>query len=135
MENIDIGVLEGHDELEIKDVLGRFATDVIGTCAFGLNLNTVSQKDSPFHRYGKSFFDPSMAFLFKEICLLISPMILNILKIKDFSQDAVRFFHMQLHGTMKYREDNNVVRNDFVHVLMQARKDLVLNEDVPKEGQ
>lgn len=65
---------------------------------------------------------------------MISPALLNIVKLKDFPPQATKFFHTAFHETITYREQNNIVRNDFVQVLMQARKDLVLNKNISEDG-
>ncbi|GLG95590.1 Probable cytochrome P450 28a5 [Gryllus bimaculatus] len=38
----------------------QFTTDVIGTCAFGLQLNSMSESESEFRKMGKKVFDPSV---------------------------------------------------------------------------
>lgn len=65
---------------------------------------------------------------------MINPALLKLFKIRDFKPDAVRFFQSIFRNTIKYREQNNIVKNDFIHILMQVRRDLVLNETLPPSG-
>jgi len=134
MENIDKELKENNDQIEIRDIMGKYSTDVIGTCAFGLKLNAINDDESEFRKYGKSIFTPSLRALFRELCLLISPALLKVIRVKDFPTDATDFFHKAFKETIAYRLENKIVRNDFVHYLLQARNDLVLNENLPKHG-
>ncbi|KAL4096794.1 hypothetical protein QTP88_021678 [Uroleucon formosanum] len=132
MKNIDKNLNKNDNEIEVRNIVGKYSTDVIGTCAFGLKLNTTSDDESPFHKYGKSVFTPSLRALFRELCLLITPAILKVVRVKDFPTAATDFFHAAFKETITYRLENKIVRNDFVNCLMQARNDLVLNTDLPK---
>ncbi|XP_008183473.1 probable cytochrome P450 6a13 [Acyrthosiphon pisum] len=132
MKNIDIDLKKSGDEIEVRDIMGKYSTDVIGTCAFGLKLDAINDDESPFRKHGKSIFAPSLRQLFREMCMLISPVLVKVVRVKDFPKDATDFFHAAFKETMKYRHENKIVRNDLVHCLMQARNDLVLNTDLPK---
>jgi len=134
MKNIHKNFMKNDDKMEVRDMLGKYSTDVIGTCIFGLKLNAVSDDNSTFRKYGKSIFAPSLRTHLRELSLMISPTLLNILKFKDFPADATEFFHSAFHETITYREKNNIVRNDFVQTLIQARNDLVLNKSIPQGG-
>ncbi|XP_026810291.1 probable cytochrome P450 6a13 [Rhopalosiphum maidis] len=132
MENIDKELKENNNQIEIRDIIGKYSTDVIGTCAFGLKLNAINDDESEFRKYGKLIFTPSLRALFREVCLLISPALLKVIRVKDFPTDATDFFHRAFKETIAYRLENKIVRNDLVHYLLQARNDLVLNENLPK---
>jgi len=43
------------DETEIHDLLGKYATNVIKSCAFGLKLDSMTDEDSEFRKYGRQF--------------------------------------------------------------------------------
>ncbi|XP_015379191.1 PREDICTED: probable cytochrome P450 6a13 [Diuraphis noxia] len=133
MENIDGDLMGTNGEIEVKDTMGKYSTDVIGTCAFGLKLNAISNDENPFRKYGKSIFIPSMRMLFRELCLMVTPTLLKVVRVKDFPPEATDFFHEAFKETLTYRIENKIVRNDFVNCLMQARNDLTLNTNLPKE--
>jgi len=134
MKNIDIVLRENNNEIEIRDIMGKYSTDVIGSCAFGLKLNSINDDQSKFRKYGKSIFTPSIRALFRELCLMITPSLLKIIRVKDFPTEATEFFHKVFKETMTYRLENKIVRNDYVDYLLQARRDLVLNPNLPKHG-
>jgi len=134
MKNIDTDLNKNTNGIEVRDIMGKYSTDVIGTCAFGLKLNAINDDESPFRRHGKSIFEPSLRKLIRELCVLISPTLLKFLRVKDFEKDVTDFFHDAFKETITYRLENKIVRNDFVNFLMQARNDLVLNTDLPKHG-
>jgi len=131
MKNIDNILRENNNEIEERDFLGNYSTDVIGTCAFGLKLNTISDNKSAFR---KAIFTPSLSALFRELCLLITPALLKIINVNDFPKEATDFFHAVFKETITYRQENKIVRNDLVDYLLRARNDLVLNPDLPKHG-
>ncbi|VVC41020.1 Cytochrome P450, E-class, group I,Cytochrome P450,Cytochrome P450, conserved site [Cinara cedri] len=131
MKNISKNLTENsNSEIEVKDVIGNYSIDVISTCAFGLKLNTINEENIVFRRYGKSLLKPSLRHLLKELSLMVTPALLKVIKLKDFPADALDFFDSVFRETITYREKNNIVRNDFVQVLMQARRDLVFNENL-----
>lgn len=118
----------GQGCIEVRDVLDAFSTDVIGTCAFGLQMNAIDDKSSEFRKHGKIVFMPNIMVMIRELSSLISPTFRKMLKIRDIPKDTVQFFIEVFTSTMKYRETNNVIRNDLVQSLMQARMDLVVNK-------
>ncbi|KAL4096785.1 hypothetical protein QTP88_021669 [Uroleucon formosanum] len=135
MKNIDIVLMKNGNEIEVRDIMGKYSTDVIGTCAFGLKLNSINDDESPFRKHGKTIFLPSLSLALRELCVLISPILLKVVKVKNVQKEVTEFFQAAFKETMTYRLENNIVRNDLVYYLMQARNDLVLNTDLPKHKQ
>lgn len=122
------------EQLDMNDIMAKYATDVIGTCAFGLKLDTVKNDDSDFRNYGKKLFNPSIGSMLTQMVSLISPKLVRALKLKEISPEVTEFYKSAFSEVIKYREDNNVYRNDVAQTLMHARNELVLNNDINAEG-
>ncbi|CAH1714919.1 unnamed protein product [Aphis gossypii] len=60
------------DEIGIHDFLGKYATDVIGTCAFGLKLDSMTNETAKFRKYGRQLFKPTFRLLIVNILGMIS---------------------------------------------------------------
>jgi len=117
------------DEIEIHDLLGKYVTDVIGTCGFGLKLGSMTDEDSEFRKYGRQLLKTTYRQLIVTMLGLISPKIPNMLQIQQFLPEVIEFFNSTFKEVITYREINDVNRNDVAQTLMQARKELVLNND------
>lgn len=65
---------------DIKDLCGKYATDVIATCAFGVQANCINNPDSEFRIHGKKLtkwtwwrgFEFNSFFFFPEIIRLFN---------------------------------------------------------------
>jgi len=126
---------ETTDQFDMYDIMSKYATDVIGTCAFGLKLGSMTDEDNEFRKFTKLMFKPSFRLIFTNMLSLISPKISNILKIKTSSPEVIEYFTSSFKNVIEYREKNNIDRNDVAQTLMRARKELVLNNKSYPEGE
>lgn len=107
-------------QLEVKGILSRFTTDVIGSTAFGLECNCLEDKNTKFYEIGLkafasfNFFKRMFVTSFRDLSRKLH-ITTTRKEIGDFYVDVVR-------STMKYRDDNpQVKRNDFMNLLMKLR--------------
>lgn len=123
-------LIKENDELEIKEVLARFTTDVIGTCAFGIECNSLKDPNTEFRNMGRKVFgEPRhsqyiIAFKnnFKNVA--------RILGMKTNHDDVSEFFLNAVFDTVKYREQNNVHRNDFMDLLISIKNEQSLDKQL-----
>lgn len=105
----------------IKNVTSRFTTDVIGSCAFGLDCNSLLDPDNRFRRMGDMFFKRtfkrSMAALFKNNF----PDLSNWLGFKVVPEAISSFFSKTVEETVNYRESSASARNDFMDLLVKIK--------------
>ncbi|XP_050539638.1 probable cytochrome P450 6a14 isoform X2 [Daktulosphaira vitifoliae] len=127
--NIDKIVKEESGEIEIRDMMSKYSTDVIGSCAFGLKLDAINDPDSEFRKYGKAVVTPSIRNQIISAILLTQPLLLRLLPKNNRRQETISFFKNAFQQTIQYREKNGIDRKDFVEQLMKAREDLVLNPE------
>ncbi|EAT32870.1 AAEL014891-PA, partial [Aedes aegypti] len=112
---------ERESVIEMKEVLASFTTDVIGTCAFGIECNTLKNPDSDFLKYGKKVFEQRMSTLFKFIFASLFKDLARKLGVKITDAGVEKFFLGLVRETVEFREKNNVMRNDFMNLLLQLK--------------
>lgn len=114
--------LEKTSELEMKDIVARFTTDVIGSCAFGIECNTINGENDDFREKGQKVFDTprhSQALVF---ILIAFRKYAQTLGIKHLSDDVSAFFSRMAEDTIRYRESNDVHRNDFMQLMLEMKR-------------
>lgn len=135
MRNIDGRLRAGDDRFDVRDVMAKYATDVIGTCAFGIKMNAVNDDSSEFRTYGKKLLAPSVKAYFRAAVQMISPRLYGMMRFKDFPDDSMEFYQSVIRATFAYRETNDVSgRQDIIHYLMLAKQDLVTNPPPDVKG-
>lgn len=127
--------LKQTDHIEVKRIMGNYATDTIATCAFGLKLDTIKNENSEFRKHAKKIFHRSnIKLFFIYIVLKVCPTLVKKFKFQVYPQDSSNFFYSVFNNVIKFRNENNVVRNDLTQTLMQARTELVLSKDLTDES-
>lgn len=124
--------------IEMKDFFSRYANDVIATCAFGIKVNSFSDRDNEFFVSGKKI----MAFggskrLVNLFVLILLPRLAKALNIKVFDESVANAFKTIFLDTMEFRHKNNIVRHDMINIMMQVREGSLKHhaaEDKPKES-
>ncbi|KAK4878613.1 hypothetical protein RN001_011119 [Aquatica leii] len=108
--------------INIKKFLEQFTTDVIGSCAFGLNCNTFDESESDFCKYAKRLFLPTTFEKIKGFCTVYIKSIHKFFNMKIIPTDVSEFFLKTVRNTVEYRQANNVTRNDFMQNLIDFMK-------------
>ncbi|EDW74915.1 uncharacterized protein Dwil_GK15643 [Drosophila willistoni] len=109
--------------VEMKDLLARFTTDVIGSCAFGLDCNSLDDPQVEFRRMGSKVFTDRrhgrLAFAFIQGF----PKLAKMMRMKVARDDVSDFYMRVVKDTLDYRDKHHVQRNDFFNLLMELRKE------------
>ncbi|RZC37404.1 p450 domain containing protein, partial [Asbolus verrucosus] len=120
---------EAEEAIDIKDVLARFTTNVIGSCAFGLDCKSFADENSPFRVYGKKNFAPSRRRRLSNMLASGFPWLGHMLGVTTTPKDVADFFIKVVHDTVSYREKNNYTRNDFMQLLIDLKNKRLVDED------
>lgn len=120
---------EKGEVVNINDFMGRYTTDVIGTCAFGLEINSIEHPDSEFRKMGHAFFTQTKYQIMRALLRFIMPRIVKLLKLKVIDKRIEIFFTDVVKDTVEYREANKIQRNDFLDLLIQIKNQGSLEND------
>uniref|UniRef100_A0A1Y1KLX5 Cytochrome P450 n=1 Tax=Photinus pyralis TaxID=7054 RepID=A0A1Y1KLX5_PHOPY len=122
-----VGYFEEHPDevhsMQMKDVFGRFTNDIIATCAFGINCDSMRNPQNEFYLMGKDItsFTGFWANL-RKVFTLLFPRLAKRLQITFFSKRATHFFATLIRENIASREQNGIIRPDMIHLLLEARK-------------
>jgi cytochrome P450 family 6 len=108
--------------IEVHDYLARFTTDNISNVAFGLESNSLDDFDSMFRMMGKEVLDLDAFGFLKFFFTSSFPGISRKMHLTANKKNVIDFFYNTFKNNMEYRERNNIVRKDFLQILLELKK-------------
>ncbi|XP_055680720.1 probable cytochrome P450 6d5 [Lutzomyia longipalpis] len=114
---------------EVRDLTARFLTDLIASVAFGINVNSIADPNAHFRKMGQKALAPTFRNGIVVFLSFMAPKVLDYLKLKQFDDDVEKFMVSIVEQTVKHREKNNVVREDFMQLLIQLRNSGTVKDD------
>ncbi|EDW74198.1 uncharacterized protein Dwil_GK21516 [Drosophila willistoni] len=108
--------------LEITNLVARFTADVIGSCAFGLECNSLHNPEAEFVKMGNAAINERRHGRALDLFLFGAPKLAAKLRMKQLVQKVEDFYMNIIRDTVNYRVKNNVKRNDFMDMLIELKK-------------
>lgn len=121
---------ENDEIIDLKAVLSRYTLDIIATCAFGLEANTLTDSNTDFFKICQLIFKESKTIFVKRFFMSTFPRTANLLRMTLTDKKVSEFLLNLVETTVKYREKNNVHRNDFLDLLIKVKNNQLLDEKV-----
>ncbi|XP_063366043.1 cytochrome P450 6B2-like [Cydia amplana] len=107
-------------EVDVRDLMARYTTDFIGACGFGIDTDTLSDKNSMFRKLGKRIFIQETRDVVVSIFKYTMP---SLMRSFSFLPPIVEKLTSQLVKTiMKERNYKNSGRNDFIDLLLDLKE-------------
>lgn len=113
---------------ELKDLYSRLTTNIIATCAFGLHVDTIKDRNSEFYITGKKITNLGGTQAIKLKLFEAAPKLMAMLSIQFIDKESVDYLREMVLSTIEYREKNNVHRPDMINLMMEARNDVLETE-------
>lgn len=98
--------------------------------AFGIKANCMEQPDNEFRYWGKKVFELSPIW---NALFMFAPQIMNFFSIPFTERGVTKFFTNMFRNNVEYRRTNNVVRHDFMQLLMQLMEKGYVEPDDDKD--
>ena len=114
--------------IDIYSELVNFTMDATGSCAFGIEVNAMTDVDSVISKMGHRVIEANGNTLF-EMLNSISPRLPKLLNMSIFSEDVARFFKDIIQQIIHYRDENHINKKDVMQLLMLARHKTCEGED------
>lgn len=119
----NLNEIDSECTMEITDFYSRVTNDVIASCAFGLKINSLIDRNNEFYETGCKLQNLSSIKSFaKLLCFRIFPWIMDKFQIQ-FVDRAIRdvFSNLVLQN-IETRRTNNIVRPDLIDSLMHVKR-------------
>ena len=107
---------------DLKNIFGRYATDVIASCSFGISVDSMKNPKNEFYMFAKETMNDTSALAIKFLMGSNFPTISKLFGIRLFSDKARVYFRGIVADTVKIREEQGIYRPDMIQLMMEARE-------------
>lgn len=116
--------------IEMKETIAKYTTDVIASCAFGIQVNSLKNPDAEFREMGKRINGPpGLLQGIKLFCVGVNPDLSKYFTLRLTPIEVTEFMRKVVKETIEYREANGIRRNDFMDLLLQLRRQGKVEEE------
>lgn len=117
--------------VEVRDLMARYSTDIVASCAFGVEANSLRDANSEFRRHGRAIFEFTLWRALEFTSMFFLPSAVPLFGFKLFSPRSSAFLRESIELAMAERQRTTAaVRNDLIDTLLELReedKDKVLS--------
>ncbi|XP_031327488.1 probable cytochrome P450 6a23 isoform X2 [Photinus pyralis] len=122
-----------HGVINVHEIIGKLNMDIIASCAFGFECNSLKEGNAELKNHLLNFFhDQSLRGSIIHILSYVIPNIFKIIKLKTCNAKMMDYFTKLVTEIIAIREKDEIVRNDFMHILLQI--DEVSKPDMASES-
>lgn len=117
--------LENHCDktVDVKELCSRYSTDVISSCAFGINSHSLTSDRSPFREAGSKLFDFRYVTAMRQLSYFFAHTMVKLFKLQTFDPDACQFLAEAFEHTIKEREYGKEKRNDLIDIIIDMKNE------------
>lgn len=109
-------------DVDINDIATRFVNDTVASTAFGIQLNSLEDKDNEFYLIGRDLLEVKGSRFLKMLGFAIFPKVMKIFNITRFPESYSRFFADVVKRSIREREEKGTKRCDMIQILLDRRK-------------
>jgi cytochrome P450 family 6 len=89
--------------VDVKETMARFTTDVIASCAFGINSNSLKDPEAEFRRRIRTLFDFSVQKGLVMMMAFFAPYLNTIFRLKYADDETNNYVRKIVWNTVEYR--------------------------------
>lgn len=110
-------------DIEITDVMARYNTDLIVSCAFGAHCDSLSNVNSEFRAVGKKMLAFDRIRLYKLYGAMLFRRQARALGFRLLHDDVSKFIFGMCRKTIHERKTKNIERKDFMQLMINLYSD------------
>lgn len=108
--------------IEVRELATKFTIDVIGSCAFGIQINALTDEESEFHKAAKRLSRPGYKATLWRMLRTAMPRLYKLLGVQVIDPSVTQFFKDIVSQMISQRESSDGVRrHDFMDLLLDLK--------------
>ncbi|KAL6418467.1 hypothetical protein ACFW04_012069 [Cataglyphis niger] len=120
---------DGKEMIEVRELAAKFTTDVIGSTAYGLDVNSFKDPNAEFRKYGKMIFQYDTIRGLEMLAIFFLPSIVRLTRVKLFGKEPTIFLRKVFWETITQRMESDIKRNDLIDILLELKKNYEFDGD------
>ncbi|XP_043284584.1 cytochrome P450 9e2-like [Venturia canescens] len=113
--------LEKSHVVDSRDILTRYANDVVATCAFGISVNSMEHPTNTFYMMGKDATNFNGARGLKMLLVRLFPPLGKLIGGSFFPPHVEKFFEHVVRETVEMRDREGITRPDMIQSMMETK--------------
>jgi cytochrome P450 family 6 len=89
--------------IDVKETMARFTTDVIASCAFGINGNSLKDPDAEFGRHIRTILKFSVTKGLALLTAFFAPFLKSFFRLKFVDDKTNHYLRRIVWSTVEYR--------------------------------
>ncbi|XP_024943134.1 cytochrome P450 6a2-like isoform X1 [Cephus cinctus] len=107
--------------VEVRELAAKFTIDVIGSCAFGIQINALANEDSEFRIMASKLSKPSYKTTLWRMLRTSMPRLYKLLGVQVIHPEVTTFFKNVVSQMIREREKSTIKRHDFMDLLIELK--------------
>ncbi|EAT46155.1 AAEL002638-PA [Aedes aegypti] len=117
-------------EVELTDMCTRFGSDVIATCAFGIKMDSLRERDNEFYDNGKKMMRfERLSVALRMFAFKFFPTLMGQMGIDIIDREQAKYFSALIMDAVRQRQTKGITRPDMIQLLIQARKGTLKHQE------
>ncbi|XP_045473259.1 cytochrome P450 6k1-like [Harmonia axyridis] len=128
-------------EVDVRDLAKRYLVDIISTCAFGINAESLKDQNSQIKVMANQMLDQrGFVRSFAVFAWFFCPLLVDIFRLPFVEKESSDFLVDVFLSSYKERKKLNIKRNDFIDLLHEVigkkdQNDLIVFDEIKMSAQ
>ncbi|CAH1395588.1 unnamed protein product [Nezara viridula] len=110
------------NDIDLREAMGLFSMDIIGSAAFGINPGVLKNPESEFRAMGNRINDPGFKNLMRILFFFTFSKISKKIGFSIIPRSVTNYFCGIIKNAIDYRKKESIQRNDFIQMMMQLKE-------------
>lgn len=116
-------IRSGSDVFEFRDLIARLNTNIITSVAFGIEVDTINDRNHIMRHVGVKVFEPNLRAGLRFFTSFFMPKLNDLFKFKFVDDEIEIFFTSIIKENIQFREENDYNRSDLMQTLIQLKNE------------